>query len=343
MKKREKTFFMAIFRGFLMNKVYILTECGENIGSGHITRMGALNEVLIEEGFSVSMLVDVKGKTEFTFPENTLFLNWKNDAELPDLSGSVLLIDSYLCEENYYSYLKEKATAVVAVDDYGRLLYDADVIINPGVSFYKVDYSDQKASVFGGGNYTILRDSFRKNRKFTVKKELTRFFVSVGAEDPCKIVPFLCRKVFPYIKNAEFHIVTAKDSYKEELKSVFASCENYVFYGFLSESEIVSLISLCDAAFLAAGQTLVEAVALGVPSVAFAIEKDQVPNLTFFAEKSIISDSLFFHSEDFAIKALSLLEAVKSFDERTKRSSLGAEIVDKKGVYRISDIIGGLF
>ncbi len=326
-----------------MNKVYILTECGEKIGSGHITRMGALNEVLMEQGFAVSMFVDVKGETEFCFPHNVSKVCWRNEFKPEDISESIVVVDSYLCEGSFYTYLKKNAKAVVAIDDYGRTVYDADVVINPGISFYQVDYSRQHAKVLGGGDFTILRKSFRENKKFNVKNECHDLLVSVGAEDSYNIIPFLCENVFPQIKGIKFHIMTAKESYKKELEMKFSCCENYLFYGFLNERDIFSLMHSCDAGFIAAGQTLIEATAVGLPSVAFAIEKDQIPNLTFFAEKSIISGSLFFHSKDFVTKALSLLEAAISYDEKVRRSSLGLEIIDKKGVCKIVDIVGGLF
>ena len=148
-----------------MSKLTILTEAGRNIGFGHYSRCKAIIENLTPHNIKKEFLVNcIKDKI---FDREIKYIDWikKIESINPSEKNHIILIDSYLADEKIYSLLKSRFKKVIALDDYNRIVYDVNLIINPNVCYNNIDYSNQKTKIKGGKSYVILRKEFREISK----------------------------------------------------------------------------------------------------------------------------------------------------------------------------------
>ena len=138
-----------------MDDVVVITEAGGDVGLGHLTRCMA-----ISDSAKGSLLIHKKGV--YLNDAKTHEEPWidRKQVVLDIFGGNIsLLIDSYLAPPELYTWFKRKVAFLGVIDDYNRIKYDADIIINPGLKV--PDYRNQVAPVFSGAEYVVLRNEIR--------------------------------------------------------------------------------------------------------------------------------------------------------------------------------------
>ena len=156
-------------------KTLILTEAGSKIGRGHLSRSLGLSD-----GFENIDIVCFKSG-DLNISNKVEIFDWHNNS-LKDLSSKYkkVIIDSYLMTKEKNKEIKELFDKVVVIDDYNRIKYEADLIINPNIYGDKLDYSNQTAKVVGGKDYIILRDDLIENKKSKIIAFAKNILITVG-------------------------------------------------------------------------------------------------------------------------------------------------------------------
>ena len=143
--------------------MFIFTEAGNISGYGHLTRCLAINQNL------------KKKATIFVHPDNKLKIRniklypWRNDIERAiKLSNirkpKIALIDSYLANKKTLNTLRSKFKYLIILDDYDRISYDCDLLINPSILGNKFKLNQKVKKVYGS-KYIIMRDKIKKLSK----------------------------------------------------------------------------------------------------------------------------------------------------------------------------------
>ena len=318
-----------------MKKILILTEGGGDLGYGHFTRCTAIAQAV---GETASLILNTSSTMPVSDPQIKC-ANWiKDPSEILDLNEGVwpnlILIDSYLADNNSISFLRKSVNFLAVIDDYNRMDYPCHLIINPSVM--GPDYLHQDASIINGPDYIILRKDIRISTPKNIHDELKNLLITFGGGDHSSLIASL----FPMLSelNLTIYILTGDDKRAADLQSQFQN-HNFIILGHLNPSEISALFQITDLAISAGGQTLNELAFLGIPFIAIETGSDQHWNIEGYIQARVTPRHLYCN-DPFLPKLLqNAIEHMRNITPRFEASMLGRGIIDGMGADRIAKIL----
>lgn len=316
-------------------KVILLTEAGRNIGLGHLMRMSAIQAVLNEKGIDTLLLVDSDLKIVLNSVPND-YVNW------PENKKAILkyakkfetaIVDSYLASREYFSFLRENFKKIVVIDDYNRIIFPADMIINPNIFGDILDYSNQSALITGGSDYVILRQAFRFNiKKFKISDKINEIVIMLGGSDYRNMLPSLINLFNGRTK--KINVIVNNEEYKKNpVEYISNGCIHY--HSYKNDSFLVKSMLKADLAISAAGQTLNELASIGLPAISICIDHDQVNNMEYFYKRGFLIKKIMWDDKDLSTLLLEAWNELRSKELRKKISRTGPKLVNKNGVENI--------
>jgi UDP-2,4-diacetamido-2,4,6-trideoxy-beta-L-altropyranose hydrolase len=314
--------------------VLILTEAGEGIGFGHLTRMIALGEALLARDQRVELFVQWTGAASQSVLEGRQWVvsrEWRSlgACELLQQDVEHVVIDSYLFELSGFESLLGQAARVFAVDDFYRLPYPCDGVINPNVFADSVRYLASARAAIGGGQYVILRAAFRCHAGgFQVRDRLERVLVTLGGCD---------------VHGVGAGIVGALATLGCEVVWVAPGgtpppdeTERVRVIGHQSAAGLIEEILCSDVVISGGGQTLHELACLGAPCVAVELGEDQQLNLEYYERVGLLGRRLLWSQPDLCASVVSRIETLRPASVRVELSRKARSQIDGNGVDRVA-------
>lgn len=255
--------------------------------------------------------------------------------------GNLVVVDSYYVTKLYLDSLM-KSAIIVYIDDLMKVPTNVDFIINYNC------YADQKLyktvpkaknSYLLGTTYVPLREEFQ-NIPYVVRKKCTKILITTGGTDEFNISGQILEKICAVkeLKEMEFLVVVgAMNKHLEMLKSLAKKynqiriCTNVVC---MSE-----LMRESDIAISAAGSTLYELCAVGVPTVSFSFVDNQDQAITCMESMgNLLSAGRYQVEGSIVIKRIvdKVSQLIKTYDLRCKIHNRCKRLVDGKGANRIA-------
>lgn len=299
--------------------VFIRTDANTQIASGHLMRCISIANACRKCGMEVRFLVSDE-ESVFLFHEKlsadfsiTRLKSASYDhleQELPELlalladqkfQNRIFLLDSYYVTETYLTSVRTLAKTVY-IDDLMLFNYPVDLLINYDVipscnmSFYRSAYTNAGKSLLGAA-YAPLRDQFQ-NREMPLRDQVRNVLITTGGSDPfhfcLRFLHFLKKTVFLQKPDSKgipdsilFHILVGSlNTDRDTLFSLVSAAPFIRLYE--NVTDMASLMESCDLAISAAGTTLYELCALGVPAVSFTMADNQLTAASAFAKADII-------------------------------------------------------
>jgi|LGOV01.1.fsa_nt_gb spore coat polysaccharide biosynthesis predicted glycosyltransferase SpsG len=246
--------------------IYISTHGGEKIGMGHLHRACTL-----ALGFE-RLKQDVR---VVTCSQNDLvgYLGLKNlilsDEELIKevKANDIVIFDRYNINQQLLDCYESNVN-VGYVDDLGDVNYECSFVINGNLYASHLEYSKTKTQYLGI-KYTILKDEYFNNEVIEVREEVQNILITFGGSDPfgltMRLLPIISK-----ITHVDFHIVVGPCFSKEFTELEYSNLHYY--YNLTSLREI---FLLSDMAITAAGSTVYELIALGIPMITVEVIENQ--------------------------------------------------------------------
>ncbi len=275
----------------------IRADANPSLGMGHIMRCLSIADSIKDNGKdivfiladnSIERLITSRG-----YDAIILHTNYKRmESELdswPELSSNAVIVDSYYVTPDYLNKLKRKIgkSKLIYIDDLATFAYPVDILVNYNVYGPDLNYSHiysmaktTTPKLLLGPKYTPLRTMFRGVEKNRIHKTVKNVLVSTGGSDPAHIALSL---ITSEPKGFTFHfLVGALNQDKETIKRLSELYPNIIIHE--NVSDMRSLISSCDIAISAAGSTLYEICACGVPLITYSLADNQIPGANAFEE-----------------------------------------------------------
>lgn len=284
-------------------------DANQTIGMGHIMRClsiadamaGTSNSTILPRGKQDIKFVLADDQTSDLIKDRgyepiVLHTDYKSmDSEIPvweELSSSIdsdlLIIDSYFVTDHYLTYLREEVGRVCYIDDVLSFPYPTDILINYNAYASSEAYQrlyegcEQKPEFLLGVEYAPLRSSFIGVERHEQREEVKDILLSTGGSDQLHIALEFLR--FLHNQGGDgrtYHILLgAMNQDKPAIREMSEKMDWIVLHE--NVADMKSLICSMDLIISAAGSTLYEICACGVPLITFSTADNQVPGAEAF-------------------------------------------------------------
>lgn len=259
--------------------VFILTEAGQKVGFGHLSRCTAVYHAFVRRGVKPLMIINGDaGVSEYLKGVKHELADWLTDFQelLSRIAGAdIVFIDSYLTDKAKYDDIASTVGLIACVDDYKRIRYPQGVVINGLIYAPQMNYPRAKGTNYLlGARYAFLRKAFWNVPEKKISPAVKNIFMTFGGSDFLELAPGTLRAVSVKYPDAAKTVVISQ-FYKniEEIKSA-ADAKTKVIID-ASDDQMKELMRQADVAVSASGQTLSELASLGVPGVAICVADNQ--------------------------------------------------------------------
>ncbi len=277
--------------------IYMRADANPNIGMGHIMRCLSIADAFRSlEINPIFILADDRAAElvqNRSYKTIILYSDYKYmDAELPlweflaIKATDYIIVDSYFVSDYYLREIKRKVAngKLIYIDDLAAFCYPVDILVNYNAYGIKLDYHRiyESAGVgipqlILGPSYAPLRNMFCGVPKKVQPEKVKNVLISTGGSD---LLHLTCSIVKARPQNFIYHLlIGAMNSDKDEIEKLAG--DNIILHENIIDMK--SLIESVDIAVSAAGSTLYEICACGVPLITYVLADNQIANAEAFS------------------------------------------------------------
>jgi UDP-2,4-diacetamido-2,4,6-trideoxy-beta-L-altropyranose hydrolase len=342
---------MKVLGNDLMKSVLFRADGSKEIGMGHVTRdidvAKCLREhydpiyFLTKDNPSVLDYITKNGFKTLIFPKDSYKeTNTRIEKLLEEMHFDDIILDLYSIQQSDVDFYKKFCNRVICfTDETYKLEIVADMIFafspNQRAEFY-INIPEGKFHI--GLKYEPLNPIF-SNKRSEAKEKIERILVTMGGSDRND----LTRRVLNILLelNYQFEITAILGAGSGELNpDTVNRCRKQSITLKKNVKNMYNEMLKTDMGICAAGNTLVEFMSLGIPTLVLPQTKRENEHANAYKKKGAIlkvpnyGDKI---KEENIFKLL--MKLIYNADLRKEISKNALEIVDGKGVYRIVDIL----
>lgn len=282
-----------------LTKTIIRVDGNSETGLGHIYRGIALAEMLKKQ-FDVEFLTKSNSSVSPILNSGFICKYIPDEIELnnePEYfttvfsKDTIIVIDGYYFDQEYQSKIKQSHFKLVYIDDLQTGKQQADLVINHSPSATIDDYNYEDYTKFAlGFNYSLLRQNFLN--LYNAKGDQTNnssVFVSFGGADKfdltLKTVLSLCK--IGIIK--KINIVLGKAYTHEKIHQLQSTSKKSInIYQNIDDKAMLELMEKSNLAISPASTTLMELLAVGIPTISGYFVENQKKSYLYLNQKKYI-------------------------------------------------------
>jgi UDP-2,4-diacetamido-2,4,6-trideoxy-beta-L-altropyranose hydrolase len=317
-------------------KLVIRTEASNTIGLGHFMRCFALAEAAREQGVAVTFVVNadapVLERATAIGARVVAAPSLGQDAEVMDAQVAAddwVIVDSYAADAVYLTRLSARAKVAVVDDLDGLERFDCRVLINPTPAAPRDSYAAKSgAKLLLGPDYALVRSEFR--RAIATGNVITLTF---GGSDPTGLTQAVAEQLHAALPGVAIRAIAGPaNRHIGELQVLARRFDRLDLI--VNPPSMVEALSDSGLVVTAAGGSVNELAALGVPAVALVVYDNQAAWLDACPFPAI--DARAGIPADFP----NLITALMDDPARRRTIARTAHgVVDGQGVFRILDAL----
>lgn len=318
-------------------RIDMVTHAGVGIGYGHLTRTMALAEALVERGGAVRFILPDIGGAEALSEAGFQWHILPGEAWMHPWgkAPSLYVMDHYRVNPAYFKGFSDRAP-VAYIDDLLGGVFPVAAIINGHFYGESLGYDSAypHAIKILGPQHCLLRKPFRSLPRRRQGK-VTDILLTTGGTDPQGLMPKLMAEALQAIgdQGVRIHCIIGA-GYPESSEYQSLALADPRFRLHWHPAHLGNIMEACQVAVTAAGTTLYELAAYGVPALAWQMVDNQRYVFQSAAEQGLIIPTNPALKGDLAGKLEALLE---DEDQRAALSSRLQSMVDGQGAQRVAD------
>ncbi len=332
--------------------IFFRADGNKTIGTGHIMRCLSIADAFKKNGEqaifiladdSLKLLVEERGYETVILGTDYKIMSDELD-NMRDLIAKhqphCLFIDSYFVTKEYLISLKELVKTVY-IDDLAAFAYPVDILINYNIYAEDIDYSAlyknenvKFPKMLLGLKYVPLREEFANVERKNISRKCENVLISTGGADPIH----LSLRLAEYISrncndDLTYHfLIGAANTDRQIIEKIAENSKNIIIHS--NVRNMKDLICSCDIAVSAAGSTLYEICACGLPIITYVLADNQAAGAEAFEKHGLAYSLADIRNKD-NVEEL-IINSVKTVlkEHNVKRRGL-CSMVDGEGQYRI--------
>ena len=266
-------------------KVAVLrADASSSIGVGHVMRSIALGEAMRDAGFEVVLAsVDLPTgmreearKCGITVVDLDCESFGSDDALATlALNGAVLVIDGYRFERGFFEIIESESVGFVLIDDNVETKALAPSVVlnqNPHATPEMYAHLSGNPKLLLGLEFVLLRREVRKAAKSVVLPVARKVFVAMGGSDSLK----LTEPIVLALMDLDVELCVALGPTNNQRQQIEEIVRLIPRARVIRQVDYLTELSSSSLAVLAAGSSLWEAAALGIPTIGLIVADNQL-------------------------------------------------------------------
>lgn len=323
-----------------------------DIGTGHIMRCLSLADALQEQGWEITFitaepyfqrLIQTRGYpctvlgTAYDRMEEELSIFLPIiERERPEL----VILDSYFVTPQYMEAIRN-ISRLLYIDDLNAFDYPADAVVNYNIYSPELPYPQNK-TYFLGPQYAPLRKEFQGLSQRNTKDRVENVLVSTGGTDQYHVALHCAEYLREHLprENMIFHFVLG--AMNRDIVQLEQIAEDFSFIKLHRQvTDMCSLMLQCDVAISAAGTTLYELCACGLPTVTYILADNQIQGAQMFQKAGLMPCAGDIREDAcFLERLFELLNSLADdFAQRQRIAEQMQGAVDGRGAARLAEAI----
>jgi spore coat polysaccharide biosynthesis predicted glycosyltransferase SpsG len=329
-------------------KLLIRADKNEIVASGHVQRCLSVADAFRALGGEVTFVSADRGAVDTVTGRGyeciVLDTDWQDlEGEIPSLTAvlqdcqpDLLLVDSYRATARYLEQVNA-LVPVVWMDDLMEMTPRVRAIVNYEIYADKNAYgaANPGTAFLPGPSYAPLRKAFENLPAPEIRAFPDRLLLMCGGSMPYDILGRLTAIALAEGWQDITVLCGNHPDLKADLEKRFAGHEGLRFLDFVED--MPALYARTDLAVSAAGSTLYELAAAGVPAVCYTLADNQIQNAAAFEGHDLMdcagSAAIPGEVED---RLPALLKKNTDPDLRARRSKALRETIDGRGAERLA-------
>lgn len=317
------------------------------VGSGHVMRCLSLADAVREGGREpvflcadscVQPVIRRRGYRCFVLNSPYDRMEEELPALLPlleELNPEYVVLDSYFVTAQYMRRLRE-AARLVYIDDLCAFDYPADIVVNYNLYAGSLAYPEGKRYLLGPG-YAPLRQEFQGHGGRRIEDRVEHILISTGGADPRHTAAALLAHLrgHPPEDRITYHVLVGEmNPDGEKIARLAAGLRCVALHR--QVADMPGLMLRCDAAVSAAGSTLYELCACGLPAVTYILADNQIQGAQAFEAAGLMLCAGDIRTDaQFAEAVFAKLECLRGdWEARRRMAERMQALVDGNGAAR---------
>jgi UDP-2,4-diacetamido-2,4,6-trideoxy-beta-L-altropyranose hydrolase len=325
-------------------KIAIRTDAGSSIGFGHLIRMKSLAAALLTSGVKMEICFFSRSPLEIsadfvTIPISSCYSQKQElkllQEQLQKQNVQMLIIDNYSYGRRELDEVSKWPVYSVYYDDLNRHAFKVNCVVNGNLSGTESSYHGSSMFLLGP-YYALLRPEFTNLPGKTITARIKNILITFGGADIKNATPLILSwlKNSPRFQDYFYHVVIGPAfTGREAIIREANGNSNIILY---HNADMSFLVQNCDLAVSAAGQTVHELMAGGLPSLLIETADNQRTNITAAAASGAAINLGIFEN----IQQRDFLEHFEYLcnhePTRLSMSLAGPKLIDGRGAERLA-------
>ena len=259
----------------MKKRILVRVDGSKEIGLGHVYNM----LTVLNNFKNDNLLVVMNHKKNLGYSKfkkshiKVKFFKNKSQLEkiLKSFKPNIIFNDTLNTTFSYTLLLKKYSTLLVNFEDIGSGRKNADLIFNP------IYYSNNTKQEFFGHQFACVRNEFRKNSKYYLRKNVKQIAITFGGTDPTNKTFYVLQTLMKLnLLNVTINVILGIGySKKIELKKLIDKMSKNGFkINLVEKSDNISeFLRHSDFVITSNGRTVFEIAAMKIPMIAIAVNK----------------------------------------------------------------------
>jgi spore coat polysaccharide biosynthesis predicted glycosyltransferase SpsG len=323
----------------MRNSIVILTECGEQIGLGHLTRCLSLAQQFQNVGLNVELWVAGDATAQDQLPNTARSIQWydpSGDTVQKMENAHGVLIDSFLVSPAQIERIRTINSCLAIIDDYYRRRYESGVVIDWTIGAEDFAYPSKVPGVIYllGSDYCAIRPDFNNAPTRRFPEAPGNVLVTFGGTDLRKLtepVVTMLQQKFPQLeKNVVLGSGVKDATFIPRLQD-----SRTTFHFSCSAVQMQTLMVKADLAICGGGQTLYELASQALPPVAIRVVDNQADDVRGFVQAGFALVAGEWNDPDLMSKVADSVRELWPEENRSRRAAIGRQHIDGNGAKRL--------
>jgi spore coat polysaccharide biosynthesis predicted glycosyltransferase SpsG len=326
----------------MQNPILILTECGSDIGFGHLTRCLSLAHGFRCAGKNVQIWVAADALSSEKLPEFVRAVRWyglDGELEAEAARAHAILLDSFKISAEDVERIFRINPRTAVIDDYPRREYTAGVVIDWTVGAENYAFPQRRPGVryLLGSRYCALRPEFQSVAKREFLLPVRSLLVTFGGSDVRALtrpVVDMLQREFPDLEKLVVAGPALHDPSFQALEDT-----NTSFHSNVGARQMQAMMAQADIAVSGGGQTLYELASQGLPPVIVSIVDNQEDDIRGFIRAGFGVYAGQWDQPDLLDSITKCIGELGFPDNRTRQAAAGRQCVDGHGAERLTSAL----